>query len=76
MLLNTFDYVRPNGLGEVLETLDRLKHTNAHVIAGGTDLIPALRGQGPASGLHRRPVGGVARRPRVREDSRRESDLS
>jgi CO/xanthine dehydrogenase FAD-binding subunit len=43
MLLNTFDYVRPNGLGEVLKVLDHLKHEKTLVVAGGTDLIPALR---------------------------------
>jgi len=43
MLLDTFDYIRPNGLAEVLKVLDDLKHARAQVIAGGTDLIPALR---------------------------------
>lgn len=43
MLLETFDYVRPNGLSEVLQALDDLKHQKTHVLAGGTDLIPALR---------------------------------
>lgn len=43
MLLDTFDYIRPDGLGEVLKVLDDLKHARARVIAGGTDLIPALR---------------------------------
>ena len=45
MLLNTFEYVKPNGLGEVLEVLDQLKEKNALVLAGGTDLIPALRAE-------------------------------
>jgi CO/xanthine dehydrogenase FAD-binding subunit len=43
MLLNSFDYVRPDGLGELLEVLDHLKQKKTHVLAGGTDLIPALR---------------------------------
>jgi CO/xanthine dehydrogenase FAD-binding subunit len=43
MLLDTFDYVRPNGLGELLKVLDGLKHKKTYVIAGGTDLIPTLR---------------------------------
>lgn len=43
MLLDTFDYIRPNGLDEVLRVLDGLKHEKARVLAGGTDLIPTLR---------------------------------
>ena len=43
MLLNTFEYVRPNGLSELLEVVDQLKQKKTHVIAGGTDLIPLLR---------------------------------
>lgn len=43
MLLDTFDYMRPHGLRETLNVLDDLKHKKARVIAGGTDLVPALR---------------------------------
>ena len=43
MLLNTFEYVKPNDLGELLRVLDELKHKKMQVMAGGTDLIPALR---------------------------------
>ena len=43
MLLNTFEYLKPNGLGEVLRVLDELKQKKTQVMAGGTDLIPALR---------------------------------
>jgi carbon-monoxide dehydrogenase medium subunit len=43
MLQNTFEYVKPNSLGEVLHVLDELRGKKAHVLAGGTDLIPRLR---------------------------------
>ncbi len=43
MLQNTFEYVKPNSLGEVLHVLDELRGRKAHVLAGGTDLIPRLR---------------------------------
>jgi carbon-monoxide dehydrogenase medium subunit len=43
MLLNTFEYLKPKGLAEVLRVLDELKQTKTQVMAGGTDLIPALR---------------------------------
>jgi CO/xanthine dehydrogenase FAD-binding subunit len=43
MLLDTFDYMRPRGLRETLIVLDDLKHKKMRVIAGGTDLVPALR---------------------------------
>jgi len=43
MLLNTFEYLKPDGLGEVLRVLDELKQKKTQVMAGGTDLIPALR---------------------------------
>ncbi|MFZ3213961.1 MAG: xanthine dehydrogenase family protein subunit M [Terriglobales bacterium] len=43
MLQNTFEYVKPNSLGEVLRVLDELRGKKAHVLAGGTDLIPRLR---------------------------------
>ncbi len=43
MLLNSFEYLKPNGLGELLRVLDKLKQKKTQVLAGGTDLIPALR---------------------------------
>ena len=43
MLLKTFEYLKPNGLNDVLQVLEELKHNNAHILAGGTDLIPWLR---------------------------------
>ncbi len=43
MLHNTFEYLKPNSLSEVLQVLDECKDKNAHVLAGGTDLIPWLR---------------------------------
>ncbi len=43
MLLNTFEYLKPNSLSEVLQVLDECKEKNTHVLAGGTDLIPWLR---------------------------------
>ena len=39
MLLNTFEYVKPNDLGELLRVLDELKDKKIQVMAGGTDLI-------------------------------------
>ena len=43
MLLNTFEYVKPGSLGEVLQVLDELRGKKTLVMAGGTDLIPNLR---------------------------------
>jgi CO/xanthine dehydrogenase FAD-binding subunit len=43
MLLKTFEYLKPNGLNDVLQVLEELKHNNTHILAGGTDLIPWLR---------------------------------
>jgi CO/xanthine dehydrogenase FAD-binding subunit len=43
MLLKTFEYIKPNSLGEVLAVLEELRGKKAHVLAGGTDLIPRLR---------------------------------
>ena len=43
MLQNTFEYVKPGSLNEVLSVLDELRGKKAHVLAGGTDLIPRLR---------------------------------
>jgi len=43
MLLTTFEYLKPNSLGEALDVLDELKDRKIHVLAGGTDLIPWLR---------------------------------
>lgn len=43
MLQNTFEYVKPQSLSEVLRVLDELRGKKAHVLAGGTDLIPRLR---------------------------------
>ncbi len=45
MLLNTFEYLKPTSLGEALSVLDDLKEKKAQVLAGGTDLIPWLRGR-------------------------------
>jgi carbon-monoxide dehydrogenase medium subunit len=45
MLLNTFEYLKPASLGEALSVLDDLKEKKAQVLAGGTDLIPWLRGR-------------------------------
>jgi len=45
MLLNTFEYLKPASLGEALGVLDTLKGKNTQVLAGGTDLIPWLRGR-------------------------------
>jgi len=43
MLQNTFEYVKPGSLNDVLNVLDELRGKKAHVLAGGTDLIPRLR---------------------------------
>jgi len=43
MLQDTFEYVKPGSLREVLQVLDELRGKKAHVLAGGTDLIPRLR---------------------------------
>ena len=43
MLPNTFEYLRPADLAETLNVLDQLKGNRVDVLAGGTDLIPALR---------------------------------
>ena len=43
MLPTTFEYLKTNSLGEVLDLLDQLKDKKAYVLAGGTDLIPWLR---------------------------------
>jgi carbon-monoxide dehydrogenase medium subunit len=45
MLLNTFEYLKPTSLGEALSVLDDLKEKKTQVLAGGTDLIPWLRGR-------------------------------
>ena len=45
MLLNTFEYLKPTSLGEALSVLDELKEKKTQVLAGGTDLIPWLRGR-------------------------------
>jgi carbon-monoxide dehydrogenase medium subunit len=45
MLLNTFEYLKPASLGEALSVLDGLKEKKTQVLAGGTDLIPWLRGR-------------------------------
>jgi carbon-monoxide dehydrogenase medium subunit len=45
MLLNTFEYLKPASLGEALSALDELKDKKTQVLAGGTDLIPWLRGR-------------------------------
>ena len=45
MLLNTFEYLKPASLGEALSVLDDLKEKKSQVLAGGTDLIPWLRGR-------------------------------
>ena len=45
MLLNTFEYLKPTSLGEALSVLDGLKEKKTQVLAGGTDLIPWLRGR-------------------------------
>jgi carbon-monoxide dehydrogenase medium subunit len=45
MLLNTFEYLKPASLGEALSVLDGLKDKKTQVLAGGTDLIPWLRGR-------------------------------
>ena len=45
MLLNTFEYLSPANLTEALCTLDGLKGKKMQVLAGGTDLIPWLRGR-------------------------------
>ncbi len=45
MLLNTFEYLKPTGLSEALSVLDDLKEKKTQVLAGGTDLIPWLRGR-------------------------------
>ena len=45
MLLNTFEYLKPASLGEALSVLDDLKDKKTQVLAGGTDLIPWLRGR-------------------------------
>jgi len=45
MLLNTFEYLMPTSLGEALSVLDDLKEKKTQVLAGGTDLIPWLRGR-------------------------------
>jgi carbon-monoxide dehydrogenase medium subunit len=49
MLLNTFEYVRPNSLAEVLLVLDELRGKKTQVLAGGTDLIPSLRARTKAA---------------------------
>jgi len=43
MLLHTFEYLKPNSLGDVLNVLDELKGKKLQVLAGGTDLIPRMR---------------------------------
>ena len=43
MLPNTFEYLRPGDLPETLDVLDQLKGNRVEILAGGTDLIPALR---------------------------------
>lgn len=43
MLLNTFEYLKPTSLGEALSVLDGLKEKKTQIMAGGTDLIPAMR---------------------------------
>jgi len=43
MLQDTFEYVKPGSLSEVLHVLDELRGKKALVLAGGTDLIPRLR---------------------------------
>jgi len=45
MLLNTFEYLKPANLAEALCALDGLKDKKTQVLAGGTDLIPWLRGR-------------------------------
>ena len=45
MLLESFDYLKPQGLIEALELLDQLKNEQVRVLAGGTDLIPRLRAE-------------------------------
>jgi carbon-monoxide dehydrogenase medium subunit len=49
MLLNTFEYLKPNSLGEVLHVLDELRGKKTQVLAGGTDLIPSLRARTKAA---------------------------
>jgi CO/xanthine dehydrogenase FAD-binding subunit len=45
VLLESFDYLKPQSLTEALEVLDQLKDEQVRVLAGGTDLIPRLRSQ-------------------------------
>ena len=49
MLLNTFEYVKPGSLTEVLVVLDELRGKKTQVLAGGTDLIPSLRARTKAA---------------------------
>jgi len=49
MLLNTFEYLKPGSLGEVLHALDELRGKKTQVLAGGTDLIPSLRARTKAA---------------------------
>lgn len=49
MLFNTFEYVKPNSLVEVLLVLDELRGKKTKVLAGGTDLIPSLRARTKAA---------------------------
>ncbi|MGC8816935.1 MAG: FAD binding domain-containing protein [Candidatus Hadarchaeum sp.] len=43
VILADFDYSAPRSLGEALK--ERREHKGAHILAGGTDLIPKMRGQ-------------------------------
>ncbi len=43
MLLDSFEYIKPDSLMGALDVLDQLKNEETRVLAGGTDLIPRLR---------------------------------
>jgi CO/xanthine dehydrogenase FAD-binding subunit len=43
MLPYTFEYLKPADLADTLDVLEQLKDKKVEVLAGGTDLIPALR---------------------------------
>jgi carbon-monoxide dehydrogenase medium subunit len=58
MLRQTFEYLRPNSLDEALHVLDQLRGRKAHVLAGGTDLIPGLRA-GTKEADHLVDLGGT-----------------
>jgi carbon-monoxide dehydrogenase medium subunit len=45
VLLESFDYIKPQSLVDAFDVLDRLKNEQVRVLAGGTDLVPRLRSQ-------------------------------